>query len=350
MRRALRDQHGGEVLVGALLWHRKGEVDIDAYRPCARLRQRIVARPRHRDADLLVRQRVQILGGIKGAHIGTHLQKQSLCCLVIPALRGIRVQPQISHGEQQRIRSRVEHGHAAIGEFRHDFRLEYHVQAVDRRVRHARLDHVDVVRKAVDGVQVGHGVRVPGIVNGLDRKHSRIEILPVRQLGRVQRNIDSGFDFPPEVFGGCNDHIVAGVAGQKPRVHGFLGIVNVVGHFDSGLLLELRDGVVTDEIGPVIDEKPLLLGGGGPDPGPGGECHQRQEKYIGSAKSTESHGVSLPSQQRRAALQAHRRGDCSGADHWLISSVGLASHFWCSHRWVGLWRWARRLSSRVHVI
>jgi hypothetical protein len=103
-------------------------------------------------------------------------------------------------------------------------------------------------------------------MSGLDREDSRIEILPVRQLGSVERNVDPGFDFPPEVLGRSNHHIVAGTAGQQPGVHGFLGIVDVVGDFDAGLLLELGDGVASDEIGPVIDEQPLVLGGGGREP------------------------------------------------------------------------------------
>jgi hypothetical protein len=88
--------------------------------------------------------------------------------------------PQILERELDDVLGGIEKRHAAVGEFRDDFRLEQHVEAVDRRIRHARLDHVDVVGEAVDGMQIGHGVGVVRVVSRLDRQNSRVEIL---QLG-----------------------------------------------------------------------------------------------------------------------------------------------------------------------
>ena len=42
---------------------------------------------------------------------------------------------------------------------------------------------------------------------------------------------------------------------MQPRLHGLLGIVDVVGHLDAGELLEFGDGVGADEIGPVVDDR-----------------------------------------------------------------------------------------------
>ena len=80
---------------------------------------------------------------------------------------------------------------------------------------HARLDHVDVVRKSGNGMHIGHGVRVSGIMLRLDGENSRIQILPVRNLALVQLSVNTRAELAGQEVG-CRDHeIVAGIAGQE---------------------------------------------------------------------------------------------------------------------------------------
>jgi hypothetical protein len=160
---------------------------------------------------------------------------------------------QIIHRQLQHVLRRVEQSDAAVGKVPHHLRLEDHVEAVDRRVGHSRLDHVDVVGKAVDGMQIGHGVHVAGIGRRLDREHVRIEIAPVRQLAAVERRVDAGFYLAAEVAGGGADHVVAGVAGHHLGLECLIGIVGVVYHLDARAALEFGDGVLADVIRPVVD-------------------------------------------------------------------------------------------------
>jgi hypothetical protein len=148
----------------------------------------------------------------------------------------------------------IQERHPAIGKFRDDFRLEQHVETIDRCIRHPRLDHVHVVREAIDGMQIWHRMRVARVVRGLNGENARIEIVPIWQPGFVQNLVDARLDLAAEKIGRSAHHIVSRAARQQARLHGLLGIIDIVDHFDAGELLELLDGVGTDKIGPIIDE------------------------------------------------------------------------------------------------
>ena len=127
---------------------------------------------------------------------------------------------------------------------------------------------------------------VPRIVGGLDRKHVRIEVLPVRKLRFVQGLVDSRLDLPAEVVRRSAHDVVARAAGEQPRLHGLLGVVDVVDHFDAGELLEFRDRLRADEIAPIVDVETLFLRG--PGGRGGGQRDQRQEDDCGEARHVRS--------------------------------------------------------------
>lgn len=109
-------------------------------------------------------------------------------------------------------------------------------------------------------MQMRHRVGVAGIVGRLDGENVRVEIPPIGQLRLVEREINAGFDFAAEEIGGCADDVVARAARHEPGLHGFLGIVNVVHHLNSGQFFEAGDRVGTNEVGPVVNEQTLLFG------------------------------------------------------------------------------------------
>jgi hypothetical protein len=123
------------------------------------------------------------------------------------------------------------------------------------------------------------------------------------QPGPVQRNVDPRLDFTAEIFRGRDHHIISGAAGQEPRVHAFLRVVDIIGDFDPALFFEFGDGAGTDEIGPIVDEEAFFLRARArrnPD-----KCAHRDQQHFCDLK----HPVSLPSRDGLQTLQPPGIGD-----------------------------------------
>ncbi len=123
-------------------------------------------------------------------------------------------------------------------------------------------------------MQVRDRVGVAGVEFRLDREDAGIEILPVRQLRFIERQVHARLDLAAEEIGGCTDHVVTRVARQQAGLHRLLGIIDVVDDLDTGELLELRNGVRADEVGPVVHVQPLLFG----PRGQAGSGHAQQHR------------------------------------------------------------------------
>jgi len=186
----------------------------------------------------------------------------------------VGIQLQVQQRQLNDILRGVEETDPAIGKLRDDRRIEDHVEAVDRRIRHPRTDLVDVVGKAVDRMHVGNRIAVARIVGGLDLQDPRVEVLPVRQQAAVERLVDPGADLAAEEVRRGEHDVIAAAARHQPGLHRFLGIVEVVDDLDAGALFEIGDGVAADEIGPVVDEQAPLLGRPGREHNRHEQCHQ----------------------------------------------------------------------------
>ena len=149
------------------------------------------------------------------------------------------------------------------------------------------VDHRDVVAEPGHAPQIGHAVRLPGSAAAASASISRIEVLQVRQLRLVERQVGAGRDLPRHKRAGRrHDDIVAGMAGEQFRFEHLVAVIDVVGDRDAGFLREIGDRVGRDVVGPVIDVQPLFLGGraatahgrdkrGGRGPEKGSALHDR---------------------------------------------------------------------------
>src|SRR5699024_838171 len=96
-------------------------------------------------------------------------------------------------------------------------------------------------------------------------------LVPVRDLAAIERHVDAGFDLACQIGDrGGDDEIIAGVPGQQLGFDHRVAVIDVIVDADTGLLLEVRDGVFGDVVGPVVDVQRLLrryyLA-------PGSQCH-----------------------------------------------------------------------------
>jgi hypothetical protein len=132
--------------------------------------------------------------------------------------------------------------------------------------------------------EVGHGVTVTGIGLRLEREDVRVEVVPVGQQALVERSVNSRFDLAAEEIAGGTDDVVAGIPGHHLGFQRLVRVIRVVDHLDTGARLKLRNGVLADVIGPVVDVQFLGLcrrGARGRRPLPaaeqGSECHGDRE-------------------------------------------------------------------------
>ncbi len=79
----------------------------------------------------------------------------------------------------------------------------------------------------------------------------------------VQLLEHAGLDLALQERGRRHHHVEAGVAGQQAGLEHVVGVEDVVGDLDAGLLFEVLDGVFGDVVRPVVDVEDLLLGGSG---------------------------------------------------------------------------------------
>ncbi|MNI68023.1 hypothetical protein D3C73_1236890 [compost metagenome] len=98
---------------------------------------------------------------------------------------------------------------------------------------------------------------VAGVTDGLEQVF--VEVLPVRQLGAVELFVDPRLDLLGQEVVGRHDHVIAGLARQQLGFQGFVAVEDVVLDLDACLFFELRDGVRSDVIGPVVDVQHLVF-------------------------------------------------------------------------------------------
>ena len=102
---------------------------------------------------------------------------------------------QIGKRQLDDILRRIQERHSAVGKLRDHSGLEQHGQSCRSARRGMRaLIIVDVVDEAVHGMQIRDGVAIARIGLRLNREHGRIEVLPVRQLALVERQVGARLD------------------------------------------------------------------------------------------------------------------------------------------------------------
>ena len=118
---------------------------------------------------------------------------------------------------------------------------------------------------AVVRIEAGHGAQ-----------DVRIQMLPVAELGLVNRLIHPGLNQPRRIGGGVDHHIIARVAGHELGVHNIGGVVDVIVDLDAELLFEIGQSRRPDVVRPVVDVDDLLRRG---RPVAGG-APQRQQRHC----------------------------------------------------------------------
>ena len=117
-----------------------------------------------------------------------------------------------------------------------------------------------VLSKPIPVVPHCHGIEylLPGSYAGVPE--ARVEVLHVRDQREVERLDQLGVLHLHERGVGRDDDVVARAPGRQLREELVVGAVVVVGDLDPGLLLEVRDRVVGDVVGPVVEVERLGLG------------------------------------------------------------------------------------------
>ena len=98
-----------------------------------------VARPAERQADLAVGEIVDVARGVDVADVGADRQQHLFRRLQILGRLAVGVLAQIQQHGADHLGRRIQNGHAAILEFRHDRRIVEHAPAVHGRIRHRSL-------------------------------------------------------------------------------------------------------------------------------------------------------------------------------------------------------------------
>ncbi len=153
-----------EVTDGALRRDVVGDVDAFAGFPGAIARLLDVTGPAEREADLAVREVIDVPGGMHVPHVRTDRHQHLLGRLQVGRRIAVRVFAEKDHDRGNDFGRRIEQRDAAVGEFRDHGRGEEHPPTVDRRVRQTLLDLRDVITGTGRDPHVGHAVGVTRIV------------------------------------------------------------------------------------------------------------------------------------------------------------------------------------------
>ena len=81
----------------------------------------------------------------------------------IVRIHAVGVVAEIDHRHRDHVGGLVEKRDPAVGKMARDLGLEDHVAAVDRRIRHALTDHLDVVGESGRAPQIRHAVAIARI-------------------------------------------------------------------------------------------------------------------------------------------------------------------------------------------
>jgi hypothetical protein len=108
-------------------------------------------------------------------------------------------------------------------------------------------------------------VSIVGVVHGDLRHELRVHVLEIRQLRLVEGEIHARLDLPLEIR--CRGHhdVVSAAAREQLGLQGFVGVEVGDVHLDARLLLEIRQGVGREIIGPDVEIQDLAAVGGAPD-------------------------------------------------------------------------------------
>ena len=219
-------------------------------------------------------------------HRRTNLEEQRFGFLEFLGVLADRAVAQVVQGDRQNLGRRIEEGHAAGLQLLDVLRLEQQVPGIHRGVlaQHG-LDLLRVVADADGTPHVGEGVLVARVGN-LDGLHQvGVEVLPVRQLGLVQRLVDAGLDLLGQEVVGRHHDVVTGLAGQELGFQGLVGVEDVVDDLDAGFLGELLDGIRGDVVRPVVDVQYLVFSlrhaGHGARQGHGEQCFTEGLDHAG---------------------------------------------------------------------
>ncbi|MNI22176.1 hypothetical protein D3C73_757280 [compost metagenome] len=162
--------------------------------------------------------------------------------------------------EPDHLLGRIENGDAAILQLARVLGFEQQVQAVERHVRQALLERLDVHAQTQGAPGIRHTVAVAGIDGGELFQQIRIEIgVPLEAFvgNRFQR---PGGKAPGQHAGGRHHHVITAAAGEQFGLQYFRRVKGVVAHMDAGFLLEPLQGFGGDVIGPTVQIDHLVLG------------------------------------------------------------------------------------------
>ena len=120
-------------------------------------------------------------------------------------------------------------------------------------------DRLDVVADAGGAPHVVGGVIVAGIVDREPLGHHRPGVGEVRQLRLVELLENLRGDLALQEIAGRHHDVVAGLAGQQPRLQRLVGVEGVVDHLDAGLPGEVLQHPRRHVVRPVVEIDRALL-------------------------------------------------------------------------------------------
>ena len=122
------------------------------------------------------------------------------------------------------------------------------------------LRHLDVVADAGGAPHVIGAVIVAGIVGRELLRHHRPGIGEVRQFRLVELQEDFCRDLALQEIGGGHHDVIAGLAGEQPRLQRLVGVESVVDHLDAGFPGEVLQHPRRHVVRPIVEIDGALLG------------------------------------------------------------------------------------------
>ena len=230
------------------------------FRPVSRLPY--VARPAYSDADITVRQVVDVLRGVEIANIRTQLQQQvGRRAGVVIGFSTVRIFAEIvQHGSENLFRG-IQEGDAAAFQLFQIFRLHHQIPAVQRRIFAQHGFHfIDVVAYAGCRPQVRDRVFIVGVVLRDQLQYFRVEIFPVGKLTFIQRLEYPGRQLALKEARRRHHQVKTGAARHELTLQHFVGVKDVIHHFNTGLFFKIRHRIRRNIIRPVINMQGFLFG------------------------------------------------------------------------------------------
>ncbi|MNQ66287.1 hypothetical protein D3C85_807770 [compost metagenome] len=155
---------------------------------------------------------------------------------------------------------RVENGDAAVLQLARVLGFEQQVQAVERRIRQALPDRLDVHAQTQGAPGVRHAIAVARVDSGEFFEQVRVEVGVTLESFVGNRFQRPGRKPPGQYAGGRHHHVITAAAGEQFGLQYFRRVEGVVAHMDAGFLLEPLQGFGGDVIGPTVQIDHLVLG------------------------------------------------------------------------------------------